>query len=327
MNYQIGQYSVISRRYSINLRNSLRTETPLIAVIHSNSDSPTTTTTRNSGLKKGNVMQEYFSSRRFLRRLFLNLWTFRYSLNVPRGPFILQRGPRGPSWIAEHVMGAGRQTQEKERIRMFKLSGRSVRKVRGAGERRRKGRRIDMEVWRKRGRRQLWDGGPRETGGATQNRVAAGSGSASRLSLAIALVRRVKVGINGRRTLLEYGRGDGDGGRGKGPSCSVAGARHGGAIAAAGVSSWVPKEEKLSWRTDAPRTSPFPFLLSLLLVFCRRRNGEFFRRVSEEDGGRLERVRSSLWKVPRLVRIYCFVGENCRSGANIYGMSILIFYV
>lgn len=39
-------------------------------------------------------------------------------------------------------------------------------------------------------------------GGAAQNRVAAGSGSASRLSLAIALVRRVKVGINGRRTLL-----------------------------------------------------------------------------------------------------------------------------
>lgn len=68
------------------------------------------------------------------------------------------------------------------------------------------------------------DGGPRETGGATQNRVAAGSGSASRLSLAIALVRRVKVGINGRRTLLGYGRGDEDGGRGKGPSRSVAGA-------------------------------------------------------------------------------------------------------
>lgn len=101
---------------------------------------------------------------------------------------------------------------------MFKLSGCSVRKVRGAGERRRKGRRI--ATWKHGGNER--DGGPRETGGAAQNRVAAGSGSASRLSLAIALVRRVKVGINDRRTLLEYGRGDGDGGRGKGPSCSVA---------------------------------------------------------------------------------------------------------
>lgn len=45
----------------------------------------------------------------------------------------------------------------------------------------------------------------KRTGGAAQNRVAAGSGSASRLSLAIALVRRVKVGINGRRTLLSTG--------------------------------------------------------------------------------------------------------------------------
>lgn len=176
--------------------------------------------------------------------------------------------------------------------------------------------------------------GKRE-GHSAQNRVAAGSGSASRLSLAIALVRRVKVGINGRRTLLEYGRGDGDGGRGKGPSRSVAGARHGGAIADVGVSSWVPKEEKLSWRTDAPRASFFPFLalslsLSLLLIFCisyRRRNGEFFRRASEEDGGRLERVRSSLWKVPRLVHIYRFVGENYKSAANIYEMNILIFHV
>lgn len=62
--------------------------------------------------------------------------------------------------------GEGRETQGKERIRVFKLSGRSVRKVRGAGERRRKGRRIDVEAWRKRGRRRLGDGGPRETGGA-----------------------------------------------------------------------------------------------------------------------------------------------------------------
>jgi len=41
---------------------------------------------------------------------------------------------------------------------VFKLSGCSVRKVRGAGERRRKGRRIDVEArWRKRGRRRLGD--------------------------------------------------------------------------------------------------------------------------------------------------------------------------
>jgi len=54
-----------------------------------------------------------------------------------------------------------------------------------------------------RGEQEGEEGGePGRTGGAAQNRVAAGSGSASRLSLAIALVRRVKVGINGRRTLL-----------------------------------------------------------------------------------------------------------------------------
>lgn len=81
---------------------------------HSNSDSPTMTTTRNSGLKKGDIMQEYFSSRHFLRRLFLNLRTFRYSLDVPRGPFILH-GPCGPSWIAKHVMGGqGRRRKKRE---------------------------------------------------------------------------------------------------------------------------------------------------------------------------------------------------------------------
>jgi len=51
--------------------------------------------------------------------------------------------------------GGRRETQEKERIRMFKLSGCSVRKVRGAGERRRKGRRI--ATWK--------HGGSEEDGG------------------------------------------------------------------------------------------------------------------------------------------------------------------
>lgn len=157
------------------------------------------------------------------------------------------------------------------------------------------------EAWRKRGRR--------ATGGAAQNRVAAGSGSASRLSLAIALVRRVKVGINGRRTLLEYGRGDEDGGRGKGPSRSAVGARHGGAIAAVGVSSWVPKEEKLSWRTDALRASLFPFLslslsfsfsflfsssllLARLLHFLPKKERRILS-TRERRGRRATRVRSS----------------------------------
>ncbi|EFN63749.1 hypothetical protein EAG_12055 [Camponotus floridanus] len=64
----------------------------------SNSDSPTMAmTTRNSSRKKGNVVQKCFSSGRFLRRLFLNPPTFRYSPDVPRGPFILQRDPYGPS--------------------------------------------------------------------------------------------------------------------------------------------------------------------------------------------------------------------------------------
>lgn len=108
-------------------------------------------------------------------------------------------------------------------------------------------------------------------GGAAQNRVAAGSGSASRLSLAIALVRRVKVGINGRRTLLgtrgvRWGTGELE----EGPSRSVAGTRHSGGNRRrrrrAGVSSWVPKEEKLSWRTGTPCSSPHPSCPSLILV-------------------------------------------------------------
>lgn len=45
-------------------------------------------------------------------------------------------------------------------------------------------------------------GGKGGTGRGNAKPRAAGSGSASRLSLAIALVRRAKVGINGRRTLL-----------------------------------------------------------------------------------------------------------------------------
>jgi len=150
-------------------------------------------------------------------------------------------------------------------------------------------------------------GGPRETGGAAQNRVAAGSGSASWLSLAIALVRRVKVGINGRRTLLEYGRGNGDSGRGKGPSRSVAGARHGGAIAAVGVSSWVPKEEKLSWR-DAPRASSFAF--SLFLFFSSSTflveggmENSFDTRAKRTKGDSREFVPSGRF----LVHIYRFV--------------------
>lgn len=301
-------------------------------------------TTRNSSRKKGNVVQKCFSSGRFLRRLFLNLPTFRYSPDVPRGPFILQRDPYGPS-VEGHVMGGeGREREgggeEGETQREKREPGSSSRadawlgKVRGVGERRRGRARgavdLDVEGWRKRGRRRgvaasmvmSGGGGGRgqgsrgRTGGAAQNCVAAGSGSASRLSLAIALVRRVKVGINGRKTLLSTGWLVGPGGE----RAQRAEAWHGGATAdrTVGVSSWVPKEEKLSWRTGTPprASPPSPSLLSLsLLLFlsfpfsfirctsCRRRNREFFRRTSEEDGGRYERVRSSLWKVPRLVHL------------------------
>lgn len=44
--------------------------------------------------------------------------------------------------------GQGGEAQGKERIRVFKLSGCSVRKVRGAGERRRKGRRYGGSTWK-----------------------------------------------------------------------------------------------------------------------------------------------------------------------------------
>ena len=96
-----------------------------------------------------------------------------------------------------------------------------------------------------------------------------------------------------------------DGGRGKGPSRPVAAPGPGGAIAAVGVSSWVPKEEKLSWRTDASRASfslslslSLSLFLSLLLsssaFLAEGETKNSFKRASEEDGGRLKRVRSSL---------------------------------
>lgn len=75
----------------------------------------------------------------------------------------------------------------------------------------RKGKRCGgLSTWKDGGNEGEGDGvwGGRKNGrSSAQNRVAAGSGSASRLSLAIALVRRVKVGINGRRTLLRVRAG------------------------------------------------------------------------------------------------------------------------
>lgn len=67
-----------------------------------------------------------------------------------------------------------------------------------------------METWRKRGRRRLSDGGGGTGRGNAKPRCRRFGFGKSAFALAIALVRRVKVGINGRRTLLEYRRGDVD---------------------------------------------------------------------------------------------------------------------
>lgn len=72
------------------------------------------------------------------------------------------------------------------------------RRERSAGPRRRP-RRGAVRRWRRRSE-------VREARRGNAKPRAAGSGSASRLSLAIALVRRAKVGINGRRTLLATGK-------------------------------------------------------------------------------------------------------------------------
>jgi len=121
--------------------------------------------------------------------------------------------------------------------------------------------------------------------------------------------------------------------------------RGGGTAAATGVSSWVPKEEKLSWRTGtlpascsslllplslSPSLSlslslshPLSPLLSLPLspVSCtsyRRRNGELFgrARARKTEGGAREFVRPSGRFLVSF--IYRFVGENRRNAAEIY---------
>lgn len=123
-------------------------------------------TTRNSSRKKGNVVQKCFSSGRFLRRLFLNPPTFRYSPDVPRGPFILQRDPYGPSVNRGTRDGwEGRRGTQREK-RESGSSSRAVArlgKVKGVGERRGGRARgavdLDVERWRKRGRRRRGSGG------------------------------------------------------------------------------------------------------------------------------------------------------------------------
>lgn len=207
--------------------------------------------------------------------------------------------------------------------REARSSSRAVARLGRLGERRKKGKRCGRSTWKDGGNegREKTRGtgeGRREcrgnAGGAAQNRVAAGSGSASRLSLAIALVRRVKVGINGRRTLLgtrgvRWGTGELE----EGPLRFVAGARHSGGnhrrrrrCRRVGVSSWVPKEEKLSWRTGTPlliSSSPLPLtdsgrsLSSLPVPSVSPVEGEtereHFRRARERSGRRAASKASS----------------------------------
>lgn len=151
----------IAREPEIPLIVAVRSSEPILPRRRTMAMTIATRNTAAAGKRGTSCAAILFLAPRFLRRLFLNerfaipptCFAGPSSFNVWPVWTLVDRGARDGG-------GEGREARaerKRENQREFELSGRSVRKVRGVGERRRKDRRcaveIDVKGWRKRGRR------------------------------------------------------------------------------------------------------------------------------------------------------------------------------